>query len=526
MKKRIYTKVKTFRAMACGWGIAAIFWLLVLPLAVDAPPLVITWFFIIATFLCGGLTAVCLPRPANKPWNNWLSELENSAGLMVGLAIITLVILNLTNHPDLANQSYFGKGSAALIIFSCAPGFLLSRVVLHGLWLWNDLRRNHFIWGLTHSIFIVAAAVGFLAVLTAYIIWYKPTDIPAFTAETIVSRTIIWSLTMLILSMGVMISCLILISPFAIGFSYIVARRITHRIGILSQATVALQDGNLNTRIPVMGNDEIALLQKNFNLMASDLQSSNQSLKIEKEKVTSLLKSQRELSAGISHELRTPVAIIIGYIDELHGHWQELTSQQVSQKLQVVQYESNRMKHILNDMLTISQVEANHLNVHLEAVDVDKLINAIVYRLGPLVWDLKRIQVNAIKQNSLPYALADPERLEQVLINLIQNGVRHTPPGGVVSISMEHFPDHSPADIWFEISDTGEGIDPVDLPHIWEKYYQAKSSKKDYGDFDGSGFGLGLSIVKELVEGMGGQIQVVSTPGEGCTFRIKLPVSL
>jgi signal transduction histidine kinase len=524
MKRANFFQAKPIQALVSGWAIAAIFWLLILPLAKDAPQMVITWFFAIATFLCGGLAAVRLPRPAGKLRHNWLPEMGYALGLTVGLAILTLVIMKITGHPDLVDRSYFGKGSVILIVFLCAPGFLLSRVVMRGLWAWNDLRKTHFIWDLTHSIFIVAAAVGFLAILITYIIWFKPGDIPAFTASTMISRTIIWSLTMLIVSIGLVIGILILISPFAIGFSYLVARRITRRIDTLSQATITLRSGDLNTRTPVEGQDEIALLQTNFNRMAIDLQSSTEALKEEKEKVASLLQSQRELSAGISHELRTPVATIIGSIDELQRHWHELTLQQVNQRLQAVGYESNRMKSILNDMLTISQTEANHLSVHLEAVDVENLITAIVGRVGPLVWDLKRIQITASTQAGLAHALADPERLEQVLINLIQNGVRHTPPGGGITVNAITPPDHSSSVIWLEVSDTGEGIASADLPHIWEKYYQANSSQKGSASFKDGGFGLGLSIVKELVEGMGGRIQVESTLGEGCTFRVELPV--
>jgi DNA-binding winged helix-turn-helix (wHTH) protein len=218
MKRANFFQAKPIQALVSGWAIAAIFWLLILPLAKDAPQMVITWFFAIATFLCGGLAAVRLPRPAGKLRHNWLPEMGYALGLTVGLAILTLVIMKITGHPDLVDRSYFGKGSVILIVFLCAPGFLLSRVVMRGLWAWNDLRKTHFIWDLTHSIFIVAAAVGFLAILITYIIWFKPGDIPAFTASTMISRTIIWSLTMLIVSIGLVIGILILISPFAIGF--------------------------------------------------------------------------------------------------------------------------------------------------------------------------------------------------------------------------------------------------------------------------------------------------------------------
>jgi signal transduction histidine kinase len=138
----------------------------------------------------------------------------------------------------------------------------------------------------------------------------------------------------------------------------------------------------------------------------------------------------------------------------------------------------------------------------------------MVEALAPLAWRSGRVQVVADIPPGLPKASADEGRLEQVLANLIRNAIRHTPPGGIVVLRAAALD----AGVQIQVCDTGEGISPEDLPHIWERFYRGANGRhRDLG-----GAGLGLALVKELTEAMGGTVAVETAPGEGTCFTIKL----
>jgi signal transduction histidine kinase len=137
----------------------------------------------------------------------------------------------------------------------------------------------------------------------------------------------------------------------------------------------------------------------------------------------------------------------------------------------------------------------------------------MVEAVAPLAWRAGRVEVVADAPPGLPLAQADAERLEQVLSNLLRNGVRHTSPGGIVVAAVSADAEH----VSIVVRDTGEGIAPEDLPHIWERFYRGENHRSSDG-----GAGLGLAIVKELTEAMGGTVAVESTPGQGSCFTIRL----
>jgi signal transduction histidine kinase len=133
----------------------------------------------------------------------------------------------------------------------------------------------------------------------------------------------------------------------------------------------------------------------------------------------------------------------------------------------------------------------------------------------PLAWNQGRVEIVSRISGTLPQVLADPERLEQIIWNLITNAVRHTPPGGLVLIGAEPVEDQ----LEIEVRDTGDGIDPAELPLIWDRFYRASNAR------DRAGAGLGLALVRELTEAMGGTVAVESEPGEGSRFSIRLPLA-
>jgi signal transduction histidine kinase len=141
----------------------------------------------------------------------------------------------------------------------------------------------------------------------------------------------------------------------------------------------------------------------------------------------------------------------------------------------------------------------------------------MVDAVAPLAWQSGQVQVSAQLPEGLPAAEVDPARLEQVLANLLRNAVRHTPPGGIVVVSAAE----EARSVRIEVRDTGEGISPADLPHIWERFYRGRDVVAREGETRGAG--LGLALVKELVETMRGEVAVESTAGEGSRFTVRVP---
>jgi signal transduction histidine kinase len=250
-------------------------------------------------------------------------------------------------------------------------------------------------------------------------------------------------------------------------------------------------------RAAVRGADEIAALQQGFNTMADALEK-------ERNTVTELLRLRQELLANVSHELRTPVSIIKGYLESAEPD------------LTIIGREVNHLERLISDVFTLAQTEVARLELRLESVDVIPLLKAIVETSKPLYWQKNRVELIAELPDSLPALVVDVGRVEQIIDNLIVNAVRHTPPGGAVILSAKKNDDS----VEIQVRDTGEGIPADDLPHIWERFYRTADSRAKHL----SGSGLGLALVKELSEAMGGSASAESEIGEGSCFSIQFPV--
>jgi signal transduction histidine kinase len=157
------------------------------------------------------------------------------------------------------------------------------------------------------------------------------------------------------------------------------------------------------------------------------------------------------------------------------------------------------------------------LEVRCEPVDVAALVDEVAETMRPLAQRDGEIALSVEAQPGLPAALADPDRLRQILSNLVRNAVRHTPEGGIIVLSAAR----ERAWVVISVADTGEGIAPEHLPHVFDRFYRADQARSR----SSGGAGLGLAIVRELVELMGGQVSVRSAPGEGSCFRVALPIT-
>lgn len=368
---------------------------------------------------------------------------------------------------------------------------------------WNRLRRTQLLWALTHAhlVVVLLGAAMLMALLTFVVV------VSGRTNFTVIVPTIIGMLILTALALA------IVLPPSAL-FSYIVMRRTTNRLRTLAEATSALRGGRYAVRVPVEGEDEVAQLQNDFNAMAADLERTVHALHGERDRVAGLLQSRRELIANVSHELRTPIATVRGYLETTLTHWDESPSPTLHQDLQVMESEVIRLQRLVEDLFTLSRAEVGKLVLQCKPTAVGSLAERIVMTAAPLVWRSGKIELIADIPSCVPVVFVDPDRLEQALQNLLHNAVRHTSPGGIIMMAVTV----EPGTVALQVKDTGEGIDAEDLPHIWERFYQTKSAQGNVG-----GAGLGLSLVKEWIEAMGGAVSAQSVLSEGSCFTLRLP---
>jgi two-component system sensor histidine kinase ResE len=228
-------------------------------------------------------------------------------------------------------------------------------------------------------------------------------------------------------------------------------------------------------------------------------------------------RSRQELILNVSHELRTPVASIQAHLDSLLMPPGERPDEAETRRyLEVTASETRRLAALVDDLLTLARTDADGLKLERRPVELRPLVESVAAALAPLARRERRVALVAQPVQPGLRALADPRRLSQVLQNLVRNGIMHTREGGAVSVEAGE----EEADwVYVAVSDTGVGIAPEDLARVFDRFYRTDESRTR----DSGGFGLGLSIARELVDAMGGTIGVSSQVGLGTTFRVRLP---
>jgi two-component system phosphate regulon sensor histidine kinase PhoR len=233
--------------------------------------------------------------------------------------------------------------------------------------------------------------------------------------------------------------------------------------------------------------------------------------------------SRRELIVNVSHELRTPIASIRGHVESLlmvteGGATAVPTPAEQHAYLDIVQREAERLGMLVDDLLALARAEADELRLDVMPVHAGEVIEEVYQSLAPLARRERQITVVRDIPPDLPPVLADRQRLVQVLLNLVRNAIAYTPVGGIVSIMLERA---DATHLSITVADTGIGIAPEDLERIFERFYRTDASRAR----STGGFGLGLAIVRDLVNAMGGTISAESTVGEGSRFRLLLPLA-
>jgi signal transduction histidine kinase len=301
---------------------------------------------------------------------------------------------------------------------------------------------------------------------------------------------------------------LALLAIGAAGASLLIFRPAHRRLRALEQAARELGEGRTEVRAAEGGGDEVSSLAHAFNRMAEDLSARAAAL-------TASDRARRQLLADVSHELMTPLAAIRGYTETLAMPELALEGTTRQRYLGIIGEETQKLEGLIGDLLDLARLEGGGGTLTKEDVPVKELFRRVSDRHGPAL-RARQITLDVTVQPSALTVDADGQRLEQAVQNLAANALRHTPENGRVTLAAEE----TPEGVRIAVRDTGPGIPPEHLPHIFERFYKADASRTAAAQ---SGSGLGLSIVQAIVERHGGTITAANAPEGGAIFEIRLP---
>lgn len=285
----------------------------------------------------------------------------------------------------------------------------------------------------------------------------------------------------------------------AVLLSLLFSRGVVSPVQAMSVATQRIANGRYDERVQVNGEDELAQLAVRFNQMA--------------EKLDQVESMRRRLIGDVSHELRTPLTAIKGSMEGLMDGVLPATAETYQQ----IHAEADRLNRLVDDLQELSRVEAHAYQLDLRPLNVASLVQTVTKRLAPQA-ESKRITLDLELAPDLPHILADEDRAVQVLTNLTGNALQYTPEGGNVTIAAKQIN----KEIQVSVHDTGVGIPPEHLSHIFARFYRVDKSRSRQS---GGGSGIGLTIARALVEAHGGRIWVEPAgEGRGSTFAFTLPI--
>jgi signal transduction histidine kinase len=284
----------------------------------------------------------------------------------------------------------------------------------------------------------------------------------------------------------------------ALAMAFLLSQRILAPIKALTSAAKRLGSGDFSQRVDVKDKSEIGELANTFNSMTSDLERAEQ--------------LRKNLVADVAHELRTPLTNLRGYLEALSDGVIEPDAETI----RTLDEEASLLSRLVDDLQELSIAEAGQLKLVCQPEDVTELINQVVNSVQAQATN-RGVSITVEPSDSLPLINVDAHRIRQILRNLLNNAIFHTPKEGNITIAIRQKDDF----IEIAVTDTGEGIPPDSLPSIFERFYRVdKSRSRATG-----GTGLGLTITKRLVEAHGGSISVHSELGKGSCFTLTLPVS-
>lgn len=280
------------------------------------------------------------------------------------------------------------------------------------------------------------------------------------------------------------------------GASLFVSHRIVEPIQRMMETSRRIAEGRYHDRVRVRDDYEIRDLAESLNSMAATLERTEQ--------------QRQELIGNVAHELRTPLTTIKGYMEALIDGIMPADATTFS----LVREEADRLSRLVQDLQDLSRLEESGVALHVRPALVSDIVSGVVRKMRPQ-FEAKGVSLNAMAPPSLARVPADVDRMQQVLLNLTANALQYTPPGGSVCIEAVA----QGATVAISVVDTGIGIAPEHLPHIFTRFYRVDKSRSRAA----GGTGIGLTIARRLTEAHGGSISVESTAGQGSRFTVTLP---
>jgi signal transduction histidine kinase len=274
----------------------------------------------------------------------------------------------------------------------------------------------------------------------------------------------------------------------------------------LERATERLGAGDLATRASEQGGDEIARVARAFNRMASELAARDDALRMSD-------RLRRQMLADISHELKTPLTTMRGYVETLR--MEEMSTDPAARRryLATIERETLRLDRIVKDLLDLARLEQGGVTLDVRLFAIRRVFDHVIAR-HEFDAEARRVSIDAAVTDDADQVLGDPHRIEQVVENLVANALRHTPDRGCIELRAES----ANGAIVISVADSGTGVPPEHLPYVFDRFYKVDEARTN----GAGGSGLGLSIAKAIVERHGGTIGLASQPGR-TVFTIRLP---
>lgn len=290
------------------------------------------------------------------------------------------------------------------------------------------------------------------------------------------------------------------VSAIAAGIisSLLLARQILRPLQQIAASSRRIANGHYDERVAIPGSDELAQMATNFNDMAEALAG------VEETRVA--------LIGDVSHELRTPLTSLLGYLEGMMDGLFPMNEETVA----LMSYEVRRMRRLVDDLQTLSRVEAGQISLELVRFDIREIVEMVAAQLHPQ-WQMKSIDLRLELPQTVVMVYADRDRVAQILLNMLGNGISYTPEGGSIYVTVRQ----DSRSVIISIKDSGIGFTKEQLPYLFERFYRTDPSRSR----SSGGTGIGLTISRHLAWAMGGELTAASDgPGKGSTFALNLPL--
>jgi signal transduction histidine kinase len=313
--------------------------------------------------------------------------------------------------------------------------------------------------------------------------------------------------------LSLLICLLVFAATISLAFGYSVASSLTSELSGLARAAGRLAGGDLNARADLQGRDEIARLGATFDEMAAQLQSAFQ-------RERELESSRRNLIATVSHDLRTPLATTRAMVEALTDRV-VTDPAEVDRYLHLIRTETQHLSRLIDDLFWLSQIESGALKLQRFPTQLPMLVEQTLDAYHAQATE-HGVSLEVDEQPGIPAIQADPDRLQRVLRNLVDNALRYTPSGGVVRVETRLDGDG----VCVSVSDTGPGLSPEETERVFDQFYRGERARSRAAQSGSqvAGAGLGLAIARALVQAHGGRIWATASASGGAAFHFSLPL--